>query len=98
MTFSAHLNHPSLVAQEVRFKVLPQVELTHVLQRVPHGHVLAVDQPEGSHVDKVVLKVLQIERLQVEGGEEVMVLVLDHLDLKDPTQKLLQVPYISVHD
>lgn len=95
---SAHLNHATFVAEEVGLEVLSQVELAHVLECVPYAHVLVVDQPEGGNIDKVVLEVLQVERLQVQGGEQVVILVLVHLDLKDAAQELLQVLYFGVHD
>lgn len=46
--------------------ILPNgLKLFHILQDLHHPHILSVNNAESSHVDKVVLEIFQIKRLNI---------------------------------
>ncbi len=78
------------------------LELLHFEQDLARDVALGVHHAEGGDVDVVVLEVFQFQRFQVGRGEQVVVLVVVHLQLQHlqrdrrPTSFYLVSTYLSV--
>lgn len=66
----------------VEGEIVDGLEFLHVPQHLSDREIVGVDDPERGHVDKVVLEVFQVKSFDVESREEVMVLVVVHLQLE----------------
>lgn len=76
--YDTHIYH-------IRFaeNMLPRMlKLLHISQYLPYTHVLGIDHSIGSHINKIIFKILQIKRFNIKSVKMVMVFVVIHLNLE----------------
>lgn len=59
------------------------LELFHISEHILNNQIVQIDDTEGGHVDEVVFEILQVESFDIERSEQIVVLVIVHLQLQN---------------